>query len=607
MNRKNLLFVFAALVVIMSSGCRSTFPKPPVVVSLIPAPPATLEVGLSTPLSATVTGDPQNGGVDWTVTCANASCGSFTPSHTASGGTTMYTAPTTPTTVTITAASTDSTNGANATAMITIGAVAAASNLSGQYAFNLSGFDATGALYVAAGSVTLDGMGNVTAGEEDFNDSSLASTSVADTLTGTYTVGTDGRGSMILAAASGGVPDPNVGVAGTQTLSFTVVNNDHALIEEFDAGFTSAGSLDLQTTTAPTALSGGYSFYIDGSNAGVPFVQAGVMSADGAGNFTSTTDVDTDNGGTVTTGQSFTGILAGPTIDASGRGVLTYGPNTFAIYVVGPEVFRIVATDTTSFAVAGSAFGQGAGSGSFSAASLTGAFVFNNQGISVAGDNEQVGFVTSDGVSALTGVIDYNQMGTIPPSPPAPDTITGGTYAVAGNGYGSATLPVTGNPNILTFGVYLTDPTLNLSDPNNTTGGTGSALFVELDPASWGHGILVPQTSTAAVAGNNAINLEGDVAIGPVDAVGQVLSNGSSSFSGSVDANELGTAQLSAVPLASTFTADTTNAGRFTGTLDLNGAVVPYGFVFYGANSGLALHILEDPLNVGSGVIETQQ
>jgi hypothetical protein len=612
MNRKNLLFVLAALVVIVSSGCRSTFPKPPILVSLIPAPPATLEVGLSTPLSATVTGDTQNGGVDWTVTCGSANCGSFSVAHTASGASTTYTAPTTPPTggtVTITAASTASTSGANASATITITPVATAGSLTGQYAFYVSGYDTTGSLYVAGGSVTLDGMGNVTAGEEDFNSSSLGTPSVADTLTGTYTVGNDGRGSMVLAAASGGVPDPNVGVGGTQTLSFTVVNNNHVLIEEFDANFTSAGSLDLQTTTAATALTGGYSFYFQGTDGPNAYVAAGVMTADGAGNFTSTADVDIDSGGSVSTGNSFTGTLAGPTLDASGRGVLTYGGDAFAIYVIGPEVFRIVDIDSTSFAVVGSAFGQGAGAGSFSQASLMGSFVFNNQGFSVLGFNEQVGLLTTDGAGTIsTGIIDYNQGGVIPPMPPAPDTITAGTYAMASNGYGSATGTVTGNSAITTFGVYMTDPALNLSDPNNTTSGTGSALFVELDSEALGHGVLVSQAATSATAGNNAINLDGDVIVGPVDVVGQVSSNGSSAFSGLADANELFVpSQLSSVPLAGTFSADTTNAGRYTGTLSLNGAIAPYGLVFYQANGGLALHILEDPLNVGIGVIEQQQ
>jgi hypothetical protein len=235
--------------------------------------------------------------------------------------------------------------------------------------------------------------------------------------------------------------------------------------------------------------------------------------------------------------------------------------------------------------------------------------VFNNQGFSVFGFSEQVGLLTTDGAGTIsTGIIDYNQGGVIPPMPPAPDTITAGTYAMASNGYGSATGTVTGNSAITTFGVYMTDPALNLSDPNNTTSGTGSALFVELDSEVLGHGVLVSQAATSATAGNNAINLDGDVIVGPVDVVGQVSSNGSSAFSGSADANELFVpSQLSSVPLAGTFTADTTNAGRYTGTLSLNGAIAPYGLVFYQANGGLALHILEDPLNVGIGVIEQQQ
>jgi hypothetical protein len=43
---------------------------------------------------------------------------------------------------------------------------------------------------------------------------------------------------------------------------------------------------------------------------------------------------------------------------------------------------------------------------------------------------------------------------------------------------------------------------------------------------------------------------------------------------------------VSAIPLAPTSAADTANAGHFAGTLDLNRAAVPYGFVFYEANDG---------------------
>jgi hypothetical protein len=63
-----------------------------------------------------------------------------------------------------------------------------------------------------------------------------------------------------------------------------------------------------------------------------------------------------------------------------------------------------------------------------------------------------------------------------------------GTYSIGSNGYGSFAFNTT-NPNypglgdITTLGIYMTDPALNLNDPNNTTGG-GGALVVDLDSGS---------------------------------------------------------------------------------------------------------------------------
>jgi len=614
MIRKNLLFALVMLALTVFSGCRSTFTAPPLAVSLLPAPPASVEVKLSTPLSATVTSDPQAGGVDWSVTCGSADCGSFSAAHTASNVNSTYTAPATvPTggTVTVTAASVDSTNGASASATITITPVASAATLVGQYAFYFGGYDASFANYAAAGSLTLDGAGGIT-GEEDFNDASLGATSVADTVTGTYSVGDDGRGSITLNAFTGGLPDTNVGVAGVQTLSIAVVNNNHILIEEFDASATSRGSLDLQTASAfnVASLTGGYSFFLAGSTAGTPYVLGGVVVADGAGNFNSTDSVDQGFLGSLPIlGDSFLGSIAGAAIDASGRGELDYGGRAFAIYVIGPEAFRIVDIDATSFPVVGSAFGQGAGSGSFSAASLTGTFVVDGDGQSIFGPHSLAGSVTTDGTSALAGVIDYDEAGIVPPVPPAPDSIPSGSYLVAASGYGSAAVTVTGNSDITTFGVYVTDPALNLFDPNNASGATGGALLLELDVNAISAGVAVPQTATSATAGNLAMNVNGDAAIyGPFDIVGQVLSDGSSSFSGAGDENQLFVAgQLPGVSLTGTLAADGTNPGRYTGTLDINGVITPSGIVFYQVSSGDAVHIQVDPIVVGVGTSEQQQ
>jgi hypothetical protein len=70
----------------------------PIAVTLSPAPPASLTVGTTATLAATVASDPNNLGVNWTATCASVgACGSFnlSPAHTASGGQIAYTAPAT--------------------------------------------------------------------------------------------------------------------------------------------------------------------------------------------------------------------------------------------------------------------------------------------------------------------------------------------------------------------------------------------------------------------------------------------------------------------------------------------------------------------------------
>src|SRR5277367_88633 len=78
-----------------SNGTRSLASTTPLIsVALTQAPPASLIAGSSAPVSATVASDPANAGVDWVATCASApNCGSFSPSHTASSGTSVYTAP----------------------------------------------------------------------------------------------------------------------------------------------------------------------------------------------------------------------------------------------------------------------------------------------------------------------------------------------------------------------------------------------------------------------------------------------------------------------------------------------------------------------------------
>jgi hypothetical protein len=96
----------------------------PISVTFSSAPGSSMHAGAQATLAATVANDTSNAGVDWTVSCGSAgNCGSFSPAHTASGGSTVYTAPATVpanSAVTITAASSSSKPANSATATVTI-------------------------------------------------------------------------------------------------------------------------------------------------------------------------------------------------------------------------------------------------------------------------------------------------------------------------------------------------------------------------------------------------------------------------------------------------------------------------------------------------------
>ncbi len=106
---------------------------PAISVAFNPSAPTSLSAGTTTPLTAVVTNDAKNAGVTWTVTCGSSgACGSFSPTSTASGTATTYTAPAAiPTggTVTVTATSvTDTTKSQSATITITAPGITVALN-----------------------------------------------------------------------------------------------------------------------------------------------------------------------------------------------------------------------------------------------------------------------------------------------------------------------------------------------------------------------------------------------------------------------------------------------------------------------------------------------
>jgi hypothetical protein len=613
MSYKTLLAAVAIAIPVLITGCSSnpkTPPPGPGTITITTAPPASMEVNQSATIAATATGDLTTAGVDWSCTPVGT-CGTFNPAHTASGGTTVYTAPRTAGAVMIIAASTE-TPATTATASVTITSVATVTNLTGTFTFFANGTDTNQDPTGVAGSIVINGAtGMITGGEQDYFDDFSGDIFPSDPITGgTITVGSDGRGTLTVTPTA----------APAETFSITVVNNKHILISEFDSQATSDGSLDLQT--APTSVPTGGNAYalMDASDANA---FGGVLTS--SGTIATATESDDDLVG-VADFDFLTMTIAFTPPDPNGRGTVTFvdpnfngaAPFTLAYYVVGPEAFRLIEFDGVGFAT-GSMYGQG--TGTFSGASLGSKFVFGQAGIEDGGTGigiySAAGQFAGNGTSAFTsGVTDVN-LGDGAPVLAGSLTAAGGTsYFVNADGYSGVVL--SGAPldtdGLVNFGFYLVDPAINVADPNSTSGG-GGAVMLDLDADDIGVGIVAPQATTPTFSGNFAYTEDGFIASGSstwFSLVGELTSDGSSKVAGLADYNQLQIGLSPAVTLAGTYAADGANAGRSTMQLTINGAATPNNLTLYQASSALVLQIDVDSPSpavgtIGFGVFEQQQ
>jgi len=549
--------------------------------------------GASCTLSSTTQTTDANGNVSVTCT-ANAQTGAYTATASASGVTTP------------------------ANFGLTNGTV---------YVFYLSGEELpnnnNGSLaryYALAGVALIDPNGTVVVGEQDYNDGKgITSPQGGDSITGgTLNVSnTSGQGTLSLITNN-----PHVGVAGTETLAVQFVNPNHALIAQFDGSATSSGSMDAQTSVP---AGGNFAFTLSGTDSSYgPVGYGGVFTVGNEGTLTGTADVN--DAGTMTQGLTLTG--ATNAVDANGRGTATLTINNTTLslvyYIVGAEAIRIIDVDPggvseAGSAAVGSAYGQG--SGTFDSTAL-GASVFGiEQGNPLGYVYSAVGSFTATSTQGSAagqfsgiGDDDENYQPSFGP--------ISGSYTIGSNGYGLLTNP-NGLGTIEFLGLYVTDPKLNLLDPNNTASGTGGALLLDLDAAkgasfSGGVGIIISQTDTSTSSFENSTYTVGaqdyNVA-GEFDFVGQApfstlalsgaTANLSDPFGFFATANE-----YTAVPLTGTAVPDASNAGRYTMQLD----VTPSGtashvfdsVVIYQANGGQLLWAEKGCCSLFLGSMEQQ-
>jgi hypothetical protein len=409
------------------------------------------------------------------------------------------------------------------------------------YVFYLRGQEALYGpnFYALAGAVKIDAQGNVLSGEQDYNDGFVVASPqpLGDLINGgTLSVDSTGQGTLTLNTSN-----PAVGVSGVETLGVQFANANHAQVIQFDGTATSNGSLDLQTL--PTSLDGSYAFTLTGVDPAYSPVGFGGVFTISGGTTLQSGLIDTNDAGTSTVllGTALSGTISPP--DSLGRGFISgFTDPAFAstisinYYAVGPEVIRLIDVDnqatsgvfTTDSAV-GSAFGQGANASGATNASLGGS-VFGIEGSTFSFNYDVVGlFSTNSSAGTFSGVADDNEMSSFLLFT---DTPISGNYSIASNGYGNLTIAAGVLGDISALGVYLTDPQLNLDDPNNTATGLGGALIADMDPVSGttgavpagGTGILIPTDTSASFTGTYAFGARGNnfgaefdfVGVGPV-------------------------------------------------------------------------------------------
>jgi len=295
--------------------------------------------------------------------------------------------------------------------------------INGGYAFGFTGNGTTGNLLVANGRFTASG-GSLGAGQIDVNDAGTAAFNLP--LTGTYTVGANGRGTAALT------------ITGQPSLSnfiFYVVSATELLFVEVDPRDSSHSSAisgsALQQSGGPFAassLNGAGVFNLTGLNGAGSDVVVGQETLNGSGSLSGT--IDENNVGTITSNMAFTGTY---TVDANGlgRGVITItgDQNPMPFYLVSPGKCFII--NAGSSAQAGTFEPQTGGP--FSNASVSGNYV--------------LGTLPSPlnlSLSPVSGVVIANSPGslngTLDESSGASQSFTG-SYSVAANG--RATLAIT--------------------------------------------------------------------------------------------------------------------------------------------------------------------
>ena len=409
-TRRWILFLMAAVMAVLagcSSGGTANVQNPP--------PPPQSQVTISVQTSGLVNGSiPINGtvsltatiqgaaaqvgdGVAWSLTCQAGSgsvCGSLSALFSDSGATITYTAPASLPTASMVAevvayaVAEQTTNSVSPINITTFDSSLAAGNYVVQAQGNIGGLP-----YEFAAVITLDGQGNIKGGEQTVNANGFSVTD--QNLTGNYFLGGDGRGGITIVD-----PDQTIG---TEILSFVFLTNSQnpqALISQIgldNTGASATGTMALQDSSAITAVpTGSYAFALNGSSIQFgppsPIVIGGIVNIS-SGNVTGLGDEIFGRNEPIN-GAALSSVSPIATPDSFGQVILnltaSFGFDNRPVsiqltgYIVDANHIQLIESDNHFGWTGGVAMAQ-TGNGKFSAASLSGPYVFGVTGVDLSG------------------------------------------------------------------------------------------------------------------------------------------------------------------------------------------------------------------------------
>ena len=460
--------------------------------------------------------------------------------------------------------------GSNGSRITPLGGTFSRASLRGQYILTQTG---TGVNVATGTSVdpfsettifTADGAGNLNVTVDDFNQGGqfLAPTTLPET--GTYSISSDGTGSLNFGGAS---------------FAITMIDDSHFYVMEQDVFATSSGYGQLQDTTAFVGPPSGTFVFkahrLSGSS------RVGEMTI-GAGVISGTEDLL--DIGITSTSAAISTSLGMTTPNSSGEGTFTLSDSTsFNYYVVNANQFDFM-SNTGSLEI-GTAEMQ---SGTFSLATMAAgsSYVFGSSGdttVSGPGGIHSAGVFTADGAGNITGgTVDFVQDATLN----SDLTVTGGTYTLASNGRGVLNLTLSGG---------------TISPQIFWMVNSSQAFFLVNSGAGVEDGTYTLQTGApfSALTSQAAFNMDGFDSGGLKDRVGVFSPTGSGTLDWKQASNSFlpssGTGVVST--LGTTGTYQVSANGRVTATINNVNAGSP-GMVFYLSSPNTGVMVEEDS-NVG--------